>query len=241
MMKKLLLQSALFSFLFITGISALQAQSFKVIAPKLFVFNKVYKDTTQGHNFQYINISGADLKLDWYQFFRPADVSSWNYQMCDNAACYAGSAMPTPGNSRTTAATPKTDTSAFLGDWTPTANTSANDTFKYLIFEHGNFTNRDTLIVVFSPVTTGIEKMNYGTIQLETSPNPVTNTLRITSKNLRAGTVEIYNLAGQKLQAITVGESQYTTLNTETLNPGMYILRYTDKNGDFGLRKFIKE
>ena len=38
-----------------------------------------------------------------------------------------------------------------------------------------------------------------------------------------------------------VGESQYTTINTETLNPGMYILRYTDKNGDFGLRKFIKE
>ena len=243
MMKKLLLHTALASLILFSGISALKAQSFKMIGPKLYVFTGATAGTLAfGHNFQYVNISSDTLKVKWWEIKNTTKYTDWSDQVCDNSSCYVDQSLPRDTNGEVTAAILKSDTSAFIGDWTPKVVTTKNDTFSYVVVDIKHHSYRDTFTVVFTPVAaTGIESMNYGTIQLETSPNPVTNTLRITSKNLRAGTVEIFSLAGQKLQATTVGESQYTSLNTETLNPGMYLLRYTDKSGNFGLRKFIKE
>ena len=109
-----------------------------------------------------------------------------------------------------------------------------------IIIDHNNSLYKDTAIVVYSPAKTGIESSSAGNVQLDIYPNPAANELRISGENLKAGIIDIYTLAGNKLQTLNTNGSQSVSLQVNDLAPGLYILSYTDKQGNFGMRRFVK-
>lgn len=70
---------------------------------------------------------------------------------------------------------------------------------------------------------------------LSVYPNPFRNTARlriITQSVVNDGSIEIYNLAGQKVQQIDHITSKQVELDRSGLQPGCYILRFTNLKGN---------
>lgn len=76
-------------------------------------------------------------------------------------------------------------------------------------------------------------------------PNPIqtTATIRInTNQALDGGTLEIYNLAGQKVQQIDIITSNLVDFNRNGLQSGCYFVRYTNPAGNIsGVGKMMVE
>ncbi|NJB81544.1 T9SS type A sorting domain-containing protein [Wenyingzhuangia aestuarii] len=65
--------------------------------------------------------------------------------------------------------------------------------------------------------------------------NPINNTLNIESKN-KITNVVVHNISGQKIL-----EGNSTTLNTESLNSGIYFVTISTKNNKKAIFKIVKE
>jgi hypothetical protein len=79
------------------------------------------------------------------------------------------------------------------------------------------------------------------TLTLTIYPNPFRNTalLKINTQSvIDDGTLDIYNLAGQKVRQIEHIASKQVELNRTGLTPGCYMVRFTNKTG--GLSAGVK-
>jgi hypothetical protein len=78
--------------------------------------------------------------------------------------------------------------------------------------------------------------------KISLSPNPATNELRIKNAELRIGTIEIYNVFGEKVyseQQPTLSKPE-TVINVSAFPTGVYFVRIADENGSW-VGKFVKE
>ena len=68
-------------------------------------------------------------------------------------------------------------------------------------------------------------------------PNPVNNVLHIDLNSAKETQVEVYNVLGKRVISKTIHNS--STINTEQLTDGIYILRLTQGNSTIS-KKLIK-
>jgi len=239
-MKKIFILPALLLAFICCGLNTLQAQTFKALGPKIYVFDTVHVNHNLDHTFKVINLTANKITIDWYQL-KSQLPSAWSSQVCDNNNCYAANMIPKQSTPASASAITNKDTLGLIGSWKPTSNSAMNDTLILVVFDHNNPTYKDTFTAVFTQATTGIEAATYGTLSFNINPNPVKDLIKIYTQNLHAGKVEIFNLNGQCLSTQMMGNFSSASINAEMLKPGIYILKYTDLSGNFGTRKFIKE
>ena len=71
-------------------------------------------------------------------------------------------------------------------------------------------------------------------------PNPVGNTLRVQSP-VPVRAVQLYNLLGQEVRSLTGLNTASVTMNTSSLDKGVYILSVEDLNGNVHKEKIVKK
>ena len=79
---------------------------------------------------------------------------------------------------------------------------------------------------------------NESLIQINTYPNPVTNTLKINS-NSNIENIVIFNILGNKVLEKNLTKKDLI-INVSNLNSGIYILQFKTENG-IGSKKFVKK
>jgi hypothetical protein len=77
-------------------------------------------------------------------------------------------------------------------------------------------------------------------VQLDLYPNPVENTLHITS-GAGLKTVEIYNVSGERVYINSRVDADFLNLNTEEWNKGMYLVNLRFENDIVLTKKVIKK
>lgn len=80
--------------------------------------------------------------------------------------------------------------------------------------------------------------VNEEKIALTIAPNPTEGTVMIAGMDLRK--VEVYNTVGQ-LVAVKQDEGDSTTLDLSGMPSGLYFVHVTDQNGDYCVRKLLKQ
>ena len=89
----------------------------------------------------------------------------------------------------------------------------------------------------------GISEINYGMVEISVYPNPVINDAWIvipTGSELRNGVIRIYNMQGKEVMFMPVREDR-SYLAAESLNAGMYIIKYFDGDILLGTQKLMVE
>ncbi|WP_068599232.1 T9SS type A sorting domain-containing protein [Vaginella massiliensis] len=86
----------------------------------------------------------------------------------------------------------------------------------------------------------GLGVDNISKVSANVYPNPVHDVLTIESKsNLES--VEIFNIAGQKVHSLMKVNKAKTEINVSRLTPGVYIVRTVDVNGNVNSYKVVKK
>ncbi|WP_395092564.1 T9SS type A sorting domain-containing protein [Vaginella massiliensis] len=86
----------------------------------------------------------------------------------------------------------------------------------------------------------GLGVDNISKVSANVYPNPVHDVLTIESKsNLES--VEIFNIAGQKVNSLMKVNKAKTEINVSRLTPGVYIVRTVDVNGNVNSYKVVKK
>jgi hypothetical protein len=87
--------------------------------------------------------------------------------------------------------------------------------------------------------TTGVAVLSVVKEMIKIYPNPTSNYLNIEAVNAALiNTVEVFNLAGQKLIEFNNKESQYTQIEVGHLHAGLYICRVITTNNEIHSFKF---
>ena len=90
----------------------------------------------------------------------------------------------------------------------------------------------------YSDIGSGVE--NEFLSEIEIFPNPVNNQLNIQQKTLDSDiSLEIYSMQGQLLKQVGINKSR-TTINTDFLLPGVYVLVLSQKGVPFRNEKLLK-
>ncbi|MEM7084802.1 MAG: choice-of-anchor B family protein [Bacteroidota bacterium] len=94
----------------------------------------------------------------------------------------------------------------------------------YPFFASGNIviSGSEGFFLVNNPLL-GVEELPVGDFAL--SPNPATNRLTVSSKNVTISQVTIYNVLGQMVLDKSFSNSFSETLNISNLNSGMYLVK----------------
>jgi len=72
-------------------------------------------------------------------------------------------------------------------------------------------------------------------------PNPVSDVVNIALKQAEGGSMQVFNLAGQKVyQSDIQNGTLIHTIDTQNWNKGMYIVRFISNQGNTFMQKFIK-
>ena len=96
-------------------------------------------------------------------------------------------------------------------------------------------------IVEFDDVSASFTYATLSTTRFENTvaftmyPNPTKNMFTIDSKE-QIATIEIYNIAGQKVKEVT----NTTQVATNDLQSGMYLVRLTNSQGNSAMKKLLK-
>jgi Secretion system C-terminal sorting domain/Beta-propeller repeat len=106
-----------------------------------------------------------------------------------------------------------------------TLNVSSTDTVWVQVSDTNGCAARDTIVVNLN-ICTSVQTKNVNH-QLAIYPNPFNNVLTIENEDVLSITVEVINVAGQTVLTSKTTNSK-TTLNTENLTKGMYLLKITD-------------
>lgn len=226
--------------LILISTSILQGQDFKFVPNKTKKFDIVNVGNEIDYKLKIANTSGDTLKMQWKTLI-DLDTASWNYTLCDNYQCYNGGLLPKANFAVMSPLPSSKDTGYFLLTVTAKKVTSATNTIMVLVQNMKNTAHTDTVTFTFAAAKTAIENMTTGNIQLDVYPNPVTTSLTIHSLNLKSGTIEIMDILGNRITSITTQVSDFQDVPMNSLAKGMYILRYTNKDGDFAIRRFVKE
>jgi hypothetical protein len=95
----------------------------------------------------------------------------------------------------------------------------------------------------------GIDDATMNNVKLVVYPNPVSNVLICKCANMLINTIEIHNVLGQNVLAVTpspleragVRSMGDVSMDVSKLSSGVYFIKTTDKNGNVMNGKFVKE
>ena len=86
----------------------------------------------------------------------------------------------------------------------------------------------------------GVKKTEQSVSKFTIYPNPTNGLLTIrNTENVEL--VEVYSLTGQKVMTIDNEFAGETVLNVSSINPGVYVIKLIEKDGNTGAVTFIKE
>jgi len=126
--------------------------------------------------------------------------------------------------------------------YSPNTNFVGSDSFKYKICYSAfpNLCDEATVSINVQQVT-GIEQ-NLQPVVFEVYPNPAKNILNISVRGLQfaSSKLEIINALGQTIGTYTVGIHQPESINIESLNAGVYLLKLSNGNEQL-IRKIVVE
>jgi hypothetical protein len=101
--------------------------------------------------------------------------------------------------------------------------------------DYFNLESSDTINFSVNKIT-GLED-EVSNSKIKFGPNPVKDFLNI--QNLKDGEIEIYDVAGRKINEIDYREGN--SIDFTDYTPGMYLLKAKDSNGKFYTEKIVKE
>ena len=83
-----------------------------------------------------------------------------------------------------------------------------------------------------TPPPTGINTINETGTQLAIFPNPAKDkfTLYVSSASKYGGSIQVTDISGKQLKSLTI-INEYTDVEVAGLTPGLYLIKYIDKNG----------
>ena len=118
-----------------------------------------------------------------------------------------------------------------------TGSTTTYIAFKYVSVDGGDGSGGNWVInnVVVDEATA----VNGITNTTSIYPNPIQNILNIKSQE-RISSVEMLNVIGQRIMRQEANNT-FVSLNTETLDAGVYFVKAVDVNGDVSVTKIIKK
>jgi hypothetical protein len=130
----------------------------------------------------------------------------------------------------------------------PTITVSANATVSPLSGAATNFTNPVTFTVTAQDgsiqtytVTVSILSGIVDEAEAKVKLYPVPATTEITATNIETITlIEVFNVAGVKIQAIPCADESFRTIPLNGYAHGLYFIRFTTADGTF-MKKFIKQ
>lgn len=136
-----------------------------------------------------------------------------------------------------------------------TAFSNTEDNLKFVLANdfgeidiNKNFIFKDNLVLgdLKNPVQLSAKALSLEDVILTDAvvyPNPFTNqiTIDFSKEKLEFSKVEIFNTIGVRLLSKTVNFKQKTTINTNSLAKGIYLIRLTDSVGKSVVKKMIKE
>ncbi len=206
--------------------STAKAEAGKTIAPKTIIINKS-SDT-----------------LDFYWKRKVSNFpSKWqNPGVCDKNACYNSA------DSATFSLAP--DTSGQLKINFYSRDTGLNPvegkgsiTIKVGLLSSG-FPNVDPKTSYFEATTrgyVGLPQAKYNSsFSLKTYPNPVKDQLNVSFTGQAKLNLKVFNVVGKQViqKVLSNGNG---AVNTQSLEDGVYLLKYRTKQGDKGVKRFYKE
>jgi hypothetical protein len=123
--------------------------------------------------------------------------------------------------------------------YTPAVGLVSKDTLVYRVVDNLGFADTAVVLINVTGIT-AIESLE-ASLQFSAYPNPFGNALTVycPQQNDQPLNVSVYNLVGQLVLNEKVNVSQFT-LQTETLQPGVYMLRLACGN-NVSSKKLIKE
>ena len=91
--------------------------------------------------------------------------------------------------------------------------------------------------VLYSALT-GINDYNYKTIQANVYPNPFKDYIHVESVD-ELSNIELTDMAGRIIYNSSV-ENRKAVIPAQSLDQGIYFVRYTDKDGNYGITKITR-
>lgn len=102
---------------------------------------------------------------------------------------------------------------------------------------HENSTNKIVQSAKTSPMKTASIANVANTLEFDYSPNPATNTLKITAASQESITYQLYNMLG--LSVVQNSFTSNTSINVANLPSGFYILKLLSENGAAAQQKIL--
>lgn len=125
---------------------------------------------------------------------------------------------------------------------------SSIQTIKIDDFLSGGFVQYDQNISDHRPVAlklnieNGLSISDFSTSDsnFKNIPNPFYTTTQFTFNNIKANKIDIYNLNGQKIKTLNIGEGQsHIHFNAESLASGIYVAKLMSDNSVLATRKIV--
>lgn len=227
-MKKLVL-----SLLTLTALSGftLSAQSY-TITPSNHLDGTVDPGGATDLTIYFENMLAGNLAMDWMKIdsnYNPF----WTVQVCDNVTCID----PIIGDTQSMAPIAAGDHGFLKALFTPNGYTGTG-TIWLTAWERGSSTPDTVSFTVTSIVGIDDAHLLKG---ISLSPNPAADQVRLSAENgiLQDGTISIFSLNGQLVKQVSTTTQSSVSVDVYSLNPGMYIIQYTNTEGLFR-DKFVK-
>lgn len=119
----------------------------------------------------------------------------------------------------------------------PTPATAGTYTLTYT-YTNGNGCSASTSQTITVGTCVGIEELQAAAVKLY--PNPVQDVLHINTNTTELKTVEVYDMVGKKVMAITSSET-VITIDSRELTTGMYTVRIQTANSKAAIARFLKD
>ncbi len=179
------------------------------------------------------------LEMSWLMLENGFTSNNWDMvALCDPYLCHntIPDAFSPPFYPNATA----DSVSEFKLLATPKPSASVS-TMRLVVWETGK-EHRDTITLTVDARALGIKGNNLSVItdHAPVYPNPAQKVLNFDIETFGYNQIEILSISGQKvLYTNLTGTAR--TVNIETLPPGLYIARITDRNGVVKTNKFTKQ
>jgi len=229
-----------------------QAQSSFSITPSNTITSAIDCDSVKDLHFYVVNPNANDISLDWRVKSNSLPLGNdlggsdgcWDYMLCDWQLCVFQIPPVDQVISRIAikANTTKNDMKLAV---LPGKN-KGNGTLVIEIFEKNFPSNSKTVTwnvtgcTAGKECTAGVSEAGNNT-RFSVYPNPAADyiNIEITSGYTKNGTIQVYNLVGEKIMEVKGINNNLQKINLEKLNMGGYFIKYSTEEGE-SVRKFFK-
>jgi hypothetical protein len=129
--------------------------------------------------------------------------------------------------------------SQYAAGWDAMAATSATATGSGMyMMQRNGLTSTGQFAVVDNLSSVGIAEMEA--VNVSFYPNPATEAVTMTVKNLNAYTIEVFDAVGNTVISKTIATEPSTKIDLSTLNTGVYFVKISDGNSQ-NIKKIVKQ